>query len=77
MRGLGPLGARMVVVLGGGLAAGQDLGGRHEAALELIVVVAVEQVVLAVVLVVDHGLDVARAARRSASRSGVPAALAP
>src|SRR5690606_30167920 len=54
-------GAGMVVVPGGGAAAGEGFGGGDEATLELVVVVAIEQVVLAIVLVVDDGLDVGEA----------------
>ena len=57
------LGAGMVVVKDLGLAAGQMADGGGKAALELIVVVAVEQVVLAIVLVVQDQLDAGEALR--------------
>ena len=65
------LGAGMVVVEDLRLAAGQVAHGGGEAALELVVVVAVEQVVLAIVLVVQDQLDAgAGAARAQAGRRG-------
>ena len=65
------LGAGMVVVEDLRLAAGQMAHGGGEAALELVVVVAVEQVVLAIVLVVQDQLDAgAGAARARLARRG-------
>src|SRR5690606_33857873 len=61
------LGARMVVVIGEGTVTGERLGGGNEPALELIVIVGIEQIVLAIVLVVDDGVDVAEARREAAA----------
>ena len=58
-----------------GRRAGQMLHRRREPALELVVVVAVEQVVLAVVLVVQHRLDLRqprREQRRAPPRPSAP-----
>ena len=65
----------MVVVEDLRLAAGQVAHGGGEAALELVVVVAVEQVVLAIVLVVQDQLDAGQALRElrlGASRPSMP-----
>ena len=51
------VGHGVVVVVERGRAAGVDRHRRRQAALELVVVVAVEQIVLAVVLVLHHRLD--------------------
>ena len=72
----------MVVVIGGGRAAGEGFGGGGEAALELVVVVGIEQVVLAIVLVVDDRLDIGEAggealALRGAGAVGAIGILAP
>ena len=56
----------MVVVEDLGLAARQMPHGGGQAALELVVVVAVEQVVLAIVLVVQHQLDARQPPRQLA-----------
>ena len=56
----------MVVVEDLGLATREVSHGRGEAALELVVVVAVEQVVLAIVLVVQHQLDACQPTRQLA-----------
>lgn len=53
----GFFGARMVVVVDGRALAAEMLGRGAHAPLELVVVVAVEQIVLAIVLVLDHGFD--------------------
>ncbi len=47
----------MVVVIDRGHVAARLLHGGGQTAFELVVVVGIEQVVLAVVLVVQHGLD--------------------
>jgi hypothetical protein len=54
---LGALGPGMVVVVDAGPAAGKVAHRHGEPALELVVVVGIQQVVLPVVLVVDHRLD--------------------
>ena len=51
-----PLGPRMVVVIDRAARVPTGADGDRQAALELVVIVAVEQVVLAVVLVVQHGV---------------------
>src|SRR5262249_2526597 len=72
-----PFGAGMIVVVGGRPATHQRLSRHREAALELVVIVAVEQVVLAIVLVVDDGLDVgeARGEALAFRLSGGPGAI--
>src|SRR5581483_11692843 len=50
------LGQRMIAVVDAGRDAAERLHRRREATLELVVVVAVEDIVLAVVLVVDHSV---------------------
>src|SRR5262245_5208908 len=47
----------MVIVIDGRLLARSLLDGRGHAAFELVVIVAVEEIVLAVVLIVDDGFD--------------------
>src|SRR3546814_9072842 len=66
------LGARVVIVVDDGPRAGEVLHRRRQAALELVVVVGVEQIVLAVVLVVDDGLDLLQAVLEQPLR-GLPA----
>ena len=56
----GPFGARVVVVIDRALLALQHLDRRGGPSLELVVIVAVEQIVFAVVLVLDDGLDLAQ-----------------
>ena len=51
------LGAGMVIVIDAGACARGLLDRSGHATLELVVVIGVEQVMLAIVLVVDHGLD--------------------
>ena len=58
----------MVQVVDLGLAAAQAAHGGGEAALELVVVVAVQEIVLAIVLVVEHELD---------AGEGVPGSVPP
>ncbi len=53
----GALGPRVVVVIDARAGARGLLDRRRHAALELVVIVRVKKIVLAVVLVVDHGLD--------------------
>src|SRR5262249_56113942 len=53
----GGLGSRMIVVIDGRSSARQPLYRGGETAFELVVVVAVKQIVLAIVLVVQHALD--------------------
>ena len=55
------LNARVVVVVDGGGFALQVFHRRRDAALELVVVVGIQQVVLAVVLVLDHRLGLGQA----------------
>ncbi|MDT4840593.1 hypothetical protein FQZ97_744210 [compost metagenome] len=50
------VGLAVVAVVTGDLFPAQGLGGGEHAALELVVVVGVEDVVLAIVLVLQHGL---------------------
>ena len=67
-----PLRPRVIVVIGRRLASRQRLRRRDQSALELVVVVRIEQIVLAIVLVVHHRLDVAepRCEPRTLRRSG-------
>ena len=58
----------MVVVPDRRLIAGQMPDRRRQPALELVVIVAVEDVVFAVVLIVDHRLDLAQLAAQGLAR---------
>src|SRR4029077_17675445 len=60
---LRPVGRRVVVVVDRRPVAGQMPDGERKPALELIVIVTVEEVVLAIVLVVQYGFGASRSER--------------
>jgi hypothetical protein len=63
----------MVVVIGRRLLAQSGFGGQGQAAFELVIIVRVEEVVLAIVLVVDHRIDLAQSLAKPVRQRGAGA----